>query len=116
MSRHQDKFTLAERKEESLRVREKHPDRIPVIVQPGNNKIAPLLRTKYLVPPDLDMGQLCYIIRKKVSIRPEQALFVFVNGKLPPCKALVGDVYVAEKDEDGYLYVYYSGEDTFGYV
>jgi GABA(A) receptor-associated protein len=38
-----------------------------------------------------------------------------VNNKtLPPTAALMSQVYKEHKDEDGFLYVTYSGESTFG--
>ena len=38
----------------------------------------------------------------------------FINNKLLPTSALMQTVYNKEKDEDGFLYVSYSGENTFG--
>ena len=31
-----------------------------------------------------------------------------------PCSASMGTIYAENKDEDGFLYVAYSGENTFG--
>jgi len=36
-------------------------------------------------------------------------LFVFIS-------ASVGEVYEEHRDEDGFLYVQYSGENTFGFA
>ena len=110
------------------------------------------------------MGQFIYVIRKRIKLRAEQAIFVFVNGKtLPPtgiapdgaevpselalislsfpflfyvlvivlfcfcenCEncvscfvfgvaAVISALYKDYKDEDGFLYMAYSGESTFG--
>lgn len=45
---------------------------------------------------------------------PEKALFVFVGSVLPPTGALLKEVYAQHVDRDGFLYVQYSGESTFG--
>lgn len=42
------------------------------------------------------------------------AIFVFVNNTLPPASSLMSQIYNDHKDEDGFLYVTYSGESTFG--
>jgi len=35
------------------------------------------------------VGQLCYVIRKRIKLEPQQAIFVFVGGKLPPTARLL---------------------------
>jgi GABA(A) receptor-associated protein len=45
---------------------------------------------------------------------PEKAIFIFVNNVLPPSSSLLSQVYQEHMDEDGFLYVVYSSENTFG--
>ncbi len=45
---------------------------------------------------------------------PEKAIFIFVNNVLPPSSSLLSQVYQEHMDEDGFLYVLYSSENTFG--
>ena len=71
-------------------------------------------KRKYLIPMDLTVGQFVYVIRKRIKINPEKAIFTFVNGKLPPTSQLMSNIYDENKDEDGFLYITYSGENTFG--
>jgi len=71
-------------------------------------------KTKYLVPEDMTMGQFLYIVRKRIKLPPEQAVFVFVDGRLPQTSATLADLYRKHKDTDGFLYATYSGENTFG--
>jgi GABA(A) receptor-associated protein len=73
-------------------------------------------KKKYLVPADLTVGQFVYVVRKRIKLSPEKAIFIFVNNVLPPTAALLSNVYEEHKDEDGFLYVTYSGENTFGNV
>jgi len=107
---------LEKRKAEAARIRAKYPDRIPVISEKSDkSSIADIDKKKYLVPSDLTMGQFVYVIRKRIKLSPEQAIFVFVNNTLPPASALMAQIYKDNKDEDGFLYVTYSGESTFGH-
>jgi len=64
-------------------------------------------KKKYLVPSDLTVGQFCYVIRKRIKLAPEKAIFIFVNEVLPPTAALMSSIYEEHKDEDGFLYITY---------
>lgn len=55
-----------------------------------------------------------YVIRKRIKLPSEKAIFIFINDILPPTAALMSTIYEEHKDEDGFLYVLYSGENTFG--
>ncbi|KAE8956555.1 hypothetical protein PR001_g31694, partial [Phytophthora rubi] len=41
-------------------------------------------KKKFLVPADLTVGQFVYVIRKRIKLSPEKAIFIFVNNVLPP--------------------------------
>jgi GABA(A) receptor-associated protein len=66
------------------------------------------------VPADLTVGQFVYVIRKRIKLSAEKAIFIFVKDQLPPAAALMSSIYEEHKDEDGFLYITYSGENTFG--
>ena len=106
---------LDKRQAEAERIRDKYPDRIPVIVEkaPGSD-ISDIDKKKYLVPSDLTVGQFVYVIRKRIKLSPEKAIFVFVNNILPPTAAVMSALYEEQRDADGFLYIAYSGENTFG--
>ena len=107
--------SLEERKIESKKIREKYPDRIPVIVERNENSdIKEIDKNKYLVPSDLSFSQFVYIIRKRIQLHKSQSLFLFVNNKLVPSNKSVTEIYHSDKDEDGFLYVIYNNENTFG--
>lgn len=112
---HDEQQITEQRKYESSRIRQKYPDRIPVIVEKSPKSDVPDLdKKKYLVPSDLTVGQFVYVIRKRVKLSAEKAIFIFVNNALPPTASLMSTIYEENKDEDGFLYVQYSGENTFG--
>merc|ERR1712022_102775 len=77
--------------------------------------IAEIDRKKYLVPQELTVGQFVYVVRKRLRLAPEKAIFIFVDGHLPSTgAALMSQMYKDYKDQDGFLYITYSGENTFG--
>lgn len=56
-------------------------------------RIGDLDKKKYLVPSDLTVGQFYFLIRKRIHLRPEDALFFFVNNVIPPTSAAMGCLY-----------------------
>jgi GABA(A) receptor-associated protein len=103
------------RKSEAERIRAKYPDRVPVICEKADRSDIPDIdKKKYLVPADLTVGQFHYVIRKRIKLAPEKALFLFCSNSIPPNASLMSTVYEEQKDEDGFLYIQYSGESTFG--
>ncbi|XP_024017269.1 autophagy-related protein 8a-like [Morus notabilis] len=68
----------------------------------------------YLVPADLIVGQFVYVVRKRIKLGAEKAIFIFVKNILPPTAAMMSAIYEEHKDEDGFLYMTYNGENTFG--
>ncbi|KAI4812013.1 hypothetical protein JOQ06_025838 [Pogonophryne albipinna] len=114
-SQYQRSVPLDVRRAEGERVRTKHPDKIPIIVEKSPRSRAPELdKKKYLVPSDLTVGQLCFLIRQRVSLRPEEALFFFVNNSLPPSSSPLSAVYEEHHEEDLFLYMTYSNESVYG--
>ena len=103
------------RKAEATRIRAKYPDRIPVICEVASKSdIGTLDKEKFLVPGELTVGQFIYVIRKKIELGPEKALFLFINGTLPPTSATILDVWNQYKEPCGFLMTKVSGENTFG--
>ncbi len=106
---------LKDRAAESDRMRQKYPNRICVLVDRTPDNTAPEIdKHKFLVPDDLTMGQFTYVIRKRIKVGAEKAIFVFVAGKLAPSSSLMSDVYQNYHNKDGFLYITYAGENTFG--
>lgn len=67
---------------------------IQVIVEKvPKSRVSDLDKKKYLVPSDLTVGQFYFLIRKRIHLRPEDALFFFVNNVIPPTSATMGSLY-----------------------
>ncbi len=107
---------VEKRKQESAKVRAEYPDRLPIICEKyKDSKVASLDKAKFLVPSSLSSGQLISVIRKRAKLPKDTVIFMYVNGKV----ALKADtpllqVYEKMKDEDGFLYIAYAGENVLG--
>jgi GABA(A) receptor-associated protein len=103
---------------EAQKVLQRFPGRIPIIIE--RNKGAadiPLIdKTKFLVPGHFSVGQFVYLVRKRISLPPEKALFIFVGNTLPVSSELLQETYSKWRDSDGFLYMTYTGESTYGTI
>ncbi|CAD5113546.1 DgyrCDS2707 [Dimorphilus gyrociliatus] len=109
--------SFAERKEEVERVRENHPDKIPVIIERlSTERHLPLLdKTKYLVPNSVTMSELVTLLRRRLQLQPHQTFFLLANERnIPNMSTTIAEVYHQESSADGFLYFVYASQDTFG--
>nr|ACI67099.1 Gamma-aminobutyric acid receptor-associated protein [Salmo salar] len=82
---YKEEHPFEKRRSEGEKIRKKYPDRVPVIVEKAPKaRIGDLDKKKYLVPSDLTVGQFYFLIRKRIHLRAEDALFFFVNNVIPP--------------------------------
>ena len=100
---------------ESKQIMKKYPNRIPIIVKKcEKSKFNDIDKDKYLVPKDLNMNQFVYIIRKRIKLDASQSIFLMVNGTVCPSNTPISAVYDKHKNKDGFLYIIYASENTFG--
>ncbi|KAF5785297.1 putative autophagy protein Atg8 ubiquitin [Helianthus annuus] len=110
-----DTFSFEERCRESQDIIARYPDRLPVVVERYTKTDLPEMeKKKYLVPRDMSIGQFIHILSARLHLAPGKALFIFVQNTLPQTSNLMESVYGSFKDEDGFLYMCYSSEKTFG--
>ncbi len=110
-----DEFSLDERCNESIKIMKKYPSRIPIIVEKSDKcNFKDIDKRKYLVPKDLNMNQFTFIIRKRIKLDSSQAIFLMIDNTLCPSNTSLGEIYEDHHNEDGFLYVNYSSENTFG--
>ena len=115
-SRYKSNYSFDQRLNESKRVLTKYPDRIPIICEKlyGQKNLPEIDKNKYLVPYDLTLGQFIYVIKKRMKINADEAMFLFVNNKMMSINQTIMNIYYYEKDPDGFLYIKYSKESIFG--
>jgi GABA(A) receptor-associated protein len=113
-SSYKARHSLEVRKVEAKNIRERYPDRIPVIVEKSGRNVPQIDKTKFLVPMDLTVGQFVYTIRRRLALPPETAMFIFCGNSLPNTSSLMSEIYEQYADECGFLFLSYSGENIFG--
>uniref|UniRef100_A0A7I4Y6S1 Gamma-aminobutyric acid receptor-associated protein n=1 Tax=Haemonchus contortus TaxID=6289 RepID=A0A7I4Y6S1_HAECO len=112
---YKEENNFEKRRAEGDKIRRKYPDRIPVIVERApKSRLRDLDKKKYLVPSDLTVGQFYFLIRKRIHLRPEDALFFFVNNVIPQTMTTMGQLYQDHHEEDLFLYIAYSDESVYG--
>lgn len=109
-------FTFEKRQTESRKIHEKFPDRIACIIECSRRSDLPALnKVKYLVPKDLTVSQFIHVIRKHIKIDRAEAIFLFMaDGVMCTGCVTIEQAYELHHDEDGFLYIQYSKETTFG--
>lgn len=110
------KIDFDKRLSESKRIMAKYPDRIPLIIfKDPKSQLEQLDKYKYLIPLDLTLGQFIHVIRKKIKLGPEKSIFLFTQqNNIMTVSEMMNTVYKKHKDEDGFLYLVYFEENTFG--
>ena len=117
--------SLEDRLHEFKTIRKNHPDKIPIICEKAKkstiseqysvNLDKDIDKHKFLVPEHFSMGQFSYIIRRRLNISQEEALFIYVNNnKIISSSQSLISVYEENKSQDGFLYIQYGSENTFG--
>lgn len=97
---------------EAERMLNKYPERLPIIVKKYSDNVS---RSKFLVPKEFTIGQLIYIIKRKTQMKPSEAIFIFTEKNiLMTTGSRIEDIYEKHKNKDGFLYIIYSLENTFG--
>lgn len=90
----------------------RYPDRIPVIVESTKDLV--ISKKKFLVPVDLTVAKFIMEVRKHTQVGVYDGLFVFVDNALLMPSSSIYSAYDRYKDEDGFLYVMFSKEISFG--
>ena len=103
-------------KKDSKKIREKYPDRIPIIIEKDkkDNSIPNIDKNKYLTPSDLSIGQFMFVIRKRLNLDSNQTIYFFCDNTLIPSSTLICQLDQTKKFEDGFLRIIYAGENSFG--
>ena len=99
-------------------MRMRYHDRIPIVVERAAcESTLPLIdKQKFLVPVDMTVGQFMHVLRKRIELPAETAIFLFVGAtnQIPPAQTVLARLDEKHRDEDGFLYMTYQGESTFG--
>jgi len=104
-------------------LRLKYPDKVPVVIKRAKNSknIKNLGEIKYLIQDYITVGQFIYILRKRIKLNEDEALYLYaVDSNSKNEYALNGNsdmitIYNEYKNkDDSILYLKYAGENVFG--
>lgn len=110
-------ISFEDRKNQSEKILEKHDNKkVPIVSEicENNKNDISLDKHKFLVPSEITLAQFICVIRKRIKINPEDALFIYFNNVLPISSDTLGNIYRCHKDLDGFLYATIALENTFG--
>lgn len=93
----------------------RYSHRVPIIIEPRGTTTPVIDKRKYMAPRDLTASQLFFVVRRRLNMRADQALFFFLDNKtLVTPSTTVYDLYSRYADDDGFLYLTYCLENAFG--
>jgi GABA(A) receptor-associated protein len=108
-------YSFEKRFLEAGRILKLYPDRVPIVCEKNKKQELPTInKKKYLVPHEITISQFIHVIRKRLSLRPELSILVSIEGFVPASTMTIGELYNEHKHPDGFLYIEYFQENTFG--
>ena len=105
-------FSKEQRIQEYRKIREKYPDRIPVVIDPQGDLF--LRRRKFLVEHNMLFANLIYVIRQKLNVKPNESLFFLYEGCIPCHTHTIGQIFNERVSCDGFVVLTVAKENTFG--
>jgi GABA(A) receptor-associated protein len=108
---------MASLHQEYQRLCARFPHKVFVLLdraEPGGKDLPLIDKRKYIVPKDITVGQFMFILRKRLNLPPEKAVFLFVRNALPTTAQTMSQLNTDYADSDGFLRMVYTGEAVFG--
>lgn len=111
-------YSFEKRSAKAEEVKTKHPDHIPVVVEKAAKaRVADISKNKFVVPAN--QTWISFILSIKTFIKldyVDQGVHMFVNNgnTIPSQITTISQLYKQYQNEDGILYVNYTGETVFG--
>ena len=117
-SQYKQNNTFEKRSNISAKLKEMYAAHVPIIIEQANIKQPITIKQiKYLCKSEHTVGQFLCNLRKQIDTKSTEAIFIFCVKNndciLAPTNTLMGSLYQNYHDEDGMLYLWISGENTF---
>jgi GABA(A) receptor-associated protein len=112
-----NKYTFSERICLAISIKEKCPDKLPIICekQQVSEKQDSDMKIKFLVPKDFTFGNFIYTVKNHLLLSENTSIFMFINNSIiPRSNQSIRELYNEYRDDDMFLYIKYCNENTFG--
>lgn len=113
-----EKHTFEAREKESTNMLSKYPDKGCFILERSQNasESTPYIhKRKFLVSLDMTFFEFIIVVRNRFNLNEQQSLLFFVNDNiLVPSTIKVSELFDQYRDHDGFVYLHYTSENTFG--
>ena len=88
------KKSFDRRFKESSYMMEKYSESICCIIEKSNTckNLCELKKNKYIIPKDLTISQIIYIIRKRIVLDSKMSIFIFINNKIPTSNIKISEI------------------------
>lgn len=99
------------------RIKKKYTDRIPVVCEYfafSKKDETKLDKNKFLVPGSMTLSSFMLLLRKRLALGHEKALFLFTQSGLVQATMSMAMLYQEAQDADGFLYVAVRPENVYG--
>lgn len=105
-----------QRRAEHENMKKRYPTRTCIFLErAAGSRLPDIDKNKFLVPDDLSVGQMMHVIRKRLTIDPSAAIFLFTEkNTMPTTSQSIASLYKENANADGFLYLTYNTEETFG--
>ncbi|EHH50886.1 hypothetical protein EGM_01781, partial [Macaca fascicularis] len=108
-------IVTATRQEEIAGIWAKFPNKVPVIVERYPQTFLPLLDKNNRCTPNSMHSPFFSPVRSRMVLRASEAFYLLVNNKsLVSTSVTMAEIYRDYKDEDGFVYMTYASQETFG--
>lgn len=113
-----NQYSLEHRKREAEKMLEKYPDKVPVIcIIDKKLTKSPDVKSyyKYIIPKNITISSMSYILRNKIKISHSEAITVFSEKNTFFTGTMdIMTVYHHHANQDKFLYLTIKAENAFG--
>lgn len=106
---------LNKKQSENASLLMRYPTKIPVIIYTKTNNVPEPEKCKYLIDKSVTIAEFLSVLRKYIKISQTESIYLFTeNNTIPASSQLISQIYEEHKNEDKFLYLEYTLENTFG--
>jgi hypothetical protein len=114
--------SIEERKRISGQILAKYKDKACIIIEKSKlckDKSITIKRTKYLADKSITIGELVNRVKKEIENIRDQAIFILIvdknmRGISPTMSSNINEMYTKYHHDDGFMYMEFLCENTFG--